>query len=162
MFKSFNVFLSSGVNMNDEWRVGADLRKTGNDETLVGASAEYKRDGLEAGIGVSHNLTKGETDLTCKLGSERFGGVKPRVRVTKHSVEMNVEPYGPLKKIPSYATTAASIIGGILAGKSALDLYTQNVHSVPEPYKAVGLAVAVGALAAFGLKMLFNYLGRKN
>jgi hypothetical protein len=162
MFKSFNVFLSSGVNVNDEWRAGVDLRKTGKNETIVGTSVEYKKDNFEAGIGVSHNLTTGESEVNGKLGNKRLGGVAPRVRFTDRGIDMNVEPYGLLKKVPSYATTAASIIGGIFAGKSALDLYTQNSHSVPEPYKPLGLAIGVGLLVAFGLKMLFNYLGRKN
>ena len=162
MFKSFNVFLFSGVGMNDEWSAGINLRRTEKNETVVGASAEYKNNGLEAGIGVSHNLTNGESELNGKFGFERFGGVRPRIRTTKHGVERSVEPYGLLGKMPSYASTAASIIGGIFAGTSALDLYTKNINGVPEPYKALGIAVAVGAAVAVGLKMLFNYFGRKN
>jgi len=162
MFKFFNVFLSSGTSMDNEWsgELNAGIEKTKKKEVLGKIEGRIEKDEIEAAGHAHYDFDQGKAAVGATFGIKKIGGLNFSAKNSPDGWRGSIEPYGPIAKLPRYAATAASLAGGYVAGIGAMNLYT-SVNAAPEPYKPLAVGLIVGGLFALGLKLLFNYLGRK-
>jgi len=147
----FNVFLNSGSSPNSEWYGGLNLEETNKREKVVSGKADYSRNNLQTSVGGFANLSRRYGEIKGRIGYKRFGGLKFRNHFSEQDSSTTLGLYG---KLPNYVAAAGGILTSVA---SALSLYT---NSSSEYRTAV--AIGIGTLVTIGLKLLFDYLGRRN
>jgi hypothetical protein len=131
------------------------LEKKKDGDIIAQPHGRYGNKKIEAQGHVDFHLNRGYAQAQGTLGLRNIGGVKVNAHSNLDETQVGFGLYNCGNKLSNYAAG----LGGVLSGGYAAELYSVT-QAAPEPAKVGAVALAVGILAAIGIKILAKYVGK--